>query len=855
MKQYVVKHLYLKTFFLAFAAAFVIFLPAMIYDKGYFLFVGDFNSQQVPFHMNLHDAIRNGEWGWNWYTDLGANLIGSYTFYILGSPFFWLTIPFPRAAVPYMLGPLLMLKFACAALFSCIYIRRYVKNELLAVLGALLYAFSGYSIYNIFFNHFHEAIVFFPLMLIALDEWMEKGTRGVFALAVALNALVNYFFFFGEVIFIIAYYFVKLFTGGYQRDLQKFWGIWIEAILGFLMSFVLMLPSALSIMQNSRVNNFASGFNLWIYYNRFRIYSIMNNLFFPPELPSKQVLIPEGNVKWSSLNAYMPLFSMTGVLVFLQTKRRDWLSVFIKVLLVMAAVPALNSLFVAMNASYYARWFYMLTLMLSLATVRALDQKNEVRFKRSTIIVFVFTTILFLILLLTPQFSKNELKRIGIYDEAQLGYFLGICLTAIVSLIILFFVIKGLRKNPEAVYRRAIVIVMIFAVLYGNFFIVWGKTRSYDTHNYLIPDAIEGESKITIPDKDEVIRIDVDDSLINMGMFWNISCMRAFHSIVPASIMDFYKYIGEKRDVSSKIPESQYAVRALVGVHWYFDRIGSSDDFGPIDGSGDTLMPGYSYYGDMAGYHVWENNYYIPIGFTYDKFILKSELDNIPDANKAAMMLHAICLSDETAYKFMDVVEHQDKPERYLCIPATYYADCEKHKLETVDNLQRTKKGVTCTTDFPGNRLVYFGIPYDDGWSCYVDGREVPIEKVNIGFMAIKVEAGEHQIEFIYRTPGLLPGIIITFIAVGLFVAYFCIFTRKDQLEKQKVRSEAREERIRQETISGYGEETAASLEELEVHVQEPENVYVQESETLHGQEPLKEEQPDEEAERTADPL
>ena len=124
MKSMTVRYLYLKTFLISLATACLIFLPAMIKDQGYFLFVGDFNSQQIPFYMIAHDAIRAGEWGWNWFTDLGANFIGSYTFYLLGSPFFYLTIPLPSSWVPYTLGPLLMLKFACASLTSCIYLKR-----------------------------------------------------------------------------------------------------------------------------------------------------------------------------------------------------------------------------------------------------------------------------------------------------------------------------------------------------------------------------------------------------------------------------------------------------------------------------------------------------------------------------------------------------------------------------------------------------------------------------------------------------------------------------------------------------------------------------------------------------------
>ena len=84
--------------------------------------------QQVPFYQMCHDAVRSGNLGWSWTTDLGANFIGSYTFYLLGSPFFWLTIPFPSQAVPYLMGPLLILKFACASATGAHYIRRYVTR-------------------------------------------------------------------------------------------------------------------------------------------------------------------------------------------------------------------------------------------------------------------------------------------------------------------------------------------------------------------------------------------------------------------------------------------------------------------------------------------------------------------------------------------------------------------------------------------------------------------------------------------------------------------------------------------------------------------------------------------------------
>ena len=169
---------WLLAFGIALLAAGIMFLPFIIYEKGNFFFFGDFNVQQIPFYRMAHDAVRSGEVLWNSYTDLGANFIASYSFYLLFSPFFWLTLPFPSEMVPYLMAPLLMLKTASMALTSYFYIRRFVRTDEYAIIGSLCYAFSGFATYNIFFNHFHEAMVFFPLLLIGVEELVQNRRRG-----------------------------------------------------------------------------------------------------------------------------------------------------------------------------------------------------------------------------------------------------------------------------------------------------------------------------------------------------------------------------------------------------------------------------------------------------------------------------------------------------------------------------------------------------------------------------------------------------------------------------------------------------------------------------------------------------
>ena len=216
-----------------------------------------------------HDAVRSGSFGWSWTTDLGANFIGSYSFYLLGSPFFWLTLPFPSAAVPYLMGPLLILKFGCASLTGYVYLKRYVQNQNFAVIGGMLYAFSGFSVYNIFFNHFHEAIVFFPLMLAALDEYMYQRRRGIFALTVFACCFVNYYFFVGQVVFCLIYFAIRLIMKSWKISVKDFFLLLLEGILGVAISCVLLMPTILTIIQNPRVDNPPNGWNALLYsYNQ-----------------------------------------------------------------------------------------------------------------------------------------------------------------------------------------------------------------------------------------------------------------------------------------------------------------------------------------------------------------------------------------------------------------------------------------------------------------------------------------------------------------------------------------------------------------------------------------------------------
>lgn len=775
----------LLTFLLALLTAACLFVPYMILSEGYFTFYGDFNVQQIPFYQMCHQAIRQGNINWNWLTDLGSDFVGSYAFYLLGSPFFWITLIFPNSFVPYLMGPLLILKFAFAALTGYLYIRRFTKTAYAAGLGGLLYAFSGFSIYNIFFNHFHEAIIAFPLLLLAIELLLTENRRGVVAIAVAFCAVTNYFFFFGMVVFCIVYFFVRLGSKAIKVKFSRFMVFAFEAVLGLALSAILLIPALNAIMGNNRITNVLMGWN-GITYGKEQIYlNVIQCFFFPPDIPARPVFFPEANVKWSSLGGWLPVFSMTGFFTWFKLREKSWLKRVLAICLLCAMVPILNSAFYAFNTSYYARWFYMPVLMISLATVMLTEDSSvdfNSGFKWNAAITLAFVAVIGFF----PQKVKVDgVEKIifGLYTQSENGMYIArfwiASLIAIICVLLQKPLFAALKSDRTKFYKIAIACVCLISILYGNVFIATGRTHSYEIKNVMIDSLIEGE--VYLDDESE-FRIDVYDGVDNTGMYLGLPTINAFHSVVSPSIMEFYDYIGVERSVASRPDCDVPAIRSLLSVKYLLNR---TDGNSFVDKDGKTLMPDYEYIKTSGNYYVYKNNNYVPYGFSYDYYMDYDFCDDYGKNLRSNLMLKAILLDDEQIEKYgqymtnLEELKHSgiynssavtlSVSESSLAVDASALRD------SAADSFKVDNNGFTASVTRDKKSLVFFSVPYDKGWTATVNGKPIEIEKVNVGFMAVLVDKGVSEIRFNYRNTGLDLGVTVTLGAVILFVIYILI--------------------------------------------------------------------------------
>ena len=754
------KNSYLKVFLSAFCMFFLIVLPVVIYNKGYMTYYGDFNSQQLPFLKHIHESVRNGNILWDWYTDLGSDFISTYSFYLLGSPFFWLMLLVPESLVLFSVPLVLSLKYAVSALTSYAYIKRFVKRDSSAVIGCFLYAFSGFQAYNIFFNHFHDVTALFPLMLIAMEEHVTKNRRGIFALTVALMAVTNYFFFAGQAVFLIVYFLLRSRCRDFRVTPKKFISLFFEALLGTAAASFILLPSALSVLGNFRVSKHLLGMDMLAYSDRTRIWRIVQSFFMIPDSPARPNLFSDGTSKWSSIAGYLPMFSMAGVISFVRAKPDKWQSRLIKFCVLCAFIPVLNSMFYMFNSEYYARWLYMPVLIMAMVTAQIFERTdiNPVPgFRACTLFLAAVLIISFL-----PA-KEEDTVTWAAFGKYKVYLYISLGITA--AFLMIAGYIFSCRKNRKKYIRKGIVFTVAASFVSTAAVFYFGIYDGPYPDRYIAASINDTSASVIIDDED-FFRADISENCDNYPVFWGIPSMRCFNSTVSPSIMEFYNSIGITRDVASRADTSHYALRGLLSVKYYFSA--KDDENSAPD------MPAFSKISDGDHFEVYENTEYVPMGFTYDTYITEEQLGKISEKKKSNALMHSVLLTEEQAEKYSDILEKAEISDSMLT-KKTYLSDCEKRRNSSCSEFSTSTNGFTARIKTDRKSLVFFSVPFDKGFTAYVNGVKTDIEKVDNGFMAVVVPEGESDIKFSYVTYGLETGIKISAAAFLIILLYTLI--------------------------------------------------------------------------------
>ena len=104
-------------------------------------------------------------------------------------------------------------------------------------------------------------------------------------------------------------------------------------------------------------------------------------------------------------------------------------------------------------------------------------------------------------------------------------------------------------------------------------------------------------------------------------------------------------------------------------------------------------------------------------------------------------------------------------------------------KQDTLQNLVFDYNNIKGDISLNTGKVLCLSMPYANGWTAYVDGEETELVKVNGMYTGLLLEAGDHEIELRYSTPGLKLGIAISFVSIAFYI-FLYVYSRKQKGEK-----------------------------------------------------------------------
>lgn len=753
------RHPFVTVFLLCAGLSALVFLPSVIRGGGMLTVVSDFNHQQIVFHLFSNQSVKNGEMLWDWYTDLGGSFIGNYGFYTLGSPFFWLSCLFPSSAVPYLMAPLLVLKYGTAGLTAFAYIRRFVRRNEPAVLAALFYTFSGFQAMNLLFNHFHDVTALFPLLLIGLEELMEHRRPGVFACAVALNAFANFFFFIGEVVFIAVYFLIRFVSMDLHRLRRAGQCLW-EGALGVGVAAVLFLPCVLFTMQNPRASRSFHGLEAFLYSDN-RYLQLLKALFLPADAMNYNASVQKTD--YASCSLYLPMTGLFLVVLFL-LKEKGWLRRMLAVCFAIAFVPVLNSLFYAFNASYYARWFYMPILMMALAGAVVIDEQKALPVKKG-----LFITgggILFLLFLVLGGFFRRGSGFVQ--DQKLLAVQAGIALAGVLASAWLIS-----RKNRgKRFFPIFLSGVLLFS--FGTHLLSLRTLQAQASWQHT-PDGVAAllniGRELELPPGEDY-RCYSENPYSNLALLLRVPTVTCWNSTVCGSAFEFYEAAGLPRGIKSEVKKDDKAVKALLAVR--YDILQKPDYSRPLVAQ---------YENGSARAYVYENPEALPMGFAYDRYITRNILQETPREKRPYLLLKAMVVEEEALPAVRGRLSPLSVQEMQNAGVRSMETDIQERGTAGAVNFRRDTGSFSCDMRVSKPEMAFFSVPYDSGWKANVNGRPVEIIKT-AGMMSVPLDEGNNHVTFTYRPPALILGAAcsaVSILTLGLYVLLALRFKKRKE--------------------------------------------------------------------------
>ena len=791
-----------------------------------FVYMGDSFYQTYAQLAHIADRIAAGEWG------------SGYTFFeSLGNAekpliltFKNLCALFGRKYLAYTMGIAHMIKIFLAGVFFYCFLRRLGTGKLGSSLLGMGYACSSYLIARGMWQSYPNEAVLFALWLLGYECFRNKGRYLLFF-------MINFLCYWNYNGYNVVFYTGICFAYIIFRNVSE-----SNAVLlmfgGAMVSVMAWFPSLKEMIGSSRVSQGAEGIGRLTSVMDFMGFDGYRTLFY--RLISNDILgilddTYAGVGNWLEDPVYycgiLTVLTVPLGLYAMDKGRKKWYILsFVSIMIYngWSFVRYVANGFAGAGWKLSSLWVIVLLMIMAAAAWQEAEILEEKKVGR----VLALTDVV--IIILSVAFIKEGVQFLYL----AVSLFFCICLS------VLLYRMRMEQDDTRKRYYKYILLLTTFLE------IICSSYRVINNKAVLNTDVLE--QKVFYNDGTEDLLASVEDE----NDFYRVD--KQFESVSYCdSLYQRYRgtasYIGGVGDneytkqfyEAMGLPELQHmqkgtqnntAVDALLNVRYVLTKNYAVDTFG------------LQQLAEDEGMRLYENKYALPLGYTYDSYIKRSDFDQFTAIDRRNIMLSRCVLEDEETVGMSDgIIEYnsydvflnrwkeyredceieeesvtfkgleegetlvlrikvkgqeaawaigyymQDKAVigkfdiRVINGEEEYYIECQaegtdevtiqsnglqpyeiteaeiyripekEFYVDYVQQIEARREGSLKITNLQEESIqgiakmdrdgiMVFTIPYDEGWTVYVDGNKKELLHCNIGFMGVELNAGSHEI-------------------------------------------------------------------------------------------------------------
>ena len=765
----------------------IIFYSLFFLICSFKILYSDLYAQYLPVYKYVYNVLHgNATFPYTFSKGLGGSMYGAF-FY--GFSNFFIPLLYFFKNIKLFIIILILIKIGLSGL-TCYILLRYNKyNYKNCLIFSLAYAFSGYIC--LYFIHviWLDALWLLPLLIIGIDKVIYENKDFFYIITLLYSLICNYYIGYMMVAFSIIYYFYKIIlieNNHLKKNLKQILHfLLITFFIGGCIMFILIPVYYESLNFNRYIDNNIFSFRYTDYLSgTFIGYEKIDNIL------NEYTMLTYCGTLCLILNYFYFLSSK------ISRKEKILMSIIYFIIFIPIYLKPFDKIWhlftFPMFFSY--RYSFIFILLKIMNSIKIFENENTYNYKLKYILAYYIIFSLPFIAILN---SKNNIHSYSIHYT-----------NIIITILFILFNIIMLYKNKKNILIFSFIIELIL-----NLSVTCYSFFKLDLNN----DIYEKQAMIISNYTENNYRAEVSEIFYNNSLSFNYHGISTFLSNQNYNNILFGNKLNNYYDKTNLFVYSDINIfyDVLVGLKYIVDdnKVCNYDILKNFEFQNKNLYLhkneyalnlGYSVSKDVTKFKLERNDSYKfynklfnTLDGTNDDYFIKLNVNKVDSKKlfiKKSKKYSPLYILSDNIPNNIDQLNIKFFQNYYVVydqctdnIVFEFDDDVDNFEVYTI-NIEKIKKFVSSREQFiieenRGNYIygninlskdssVLFSIPYEDGWTIYVDGNKVKYYKFLESFIGINLNKGSHSIKMYYEIPGIKIGIIISLISLISLISY-----------------------------------------------------------------------------------